>query len=149
MEQDDEIRALEQRIEKARAARAQAEAEAERAAKVAALERQARLAEQALVDEPHIAAARQTYGVDGIAVVDSDLGAFVVRAPNHLKWNALAAKADKVGHADLVSMVRSCLVYPDWPRADKMLEEAPAALGVIVDAIVQLAQHRATIRAGK
>lgn len=149
MDQDPEIKALQERIEKARAARAQADADAERRATIAELDRKARLAEQALVDEPHITAAREKYGPDAVAVVDSDLGAFVVRAPNHLKWNALAAKGDKVSHADLVSMVRSCLVYPDWPRADKMLEEAPAALGVIVDAIVELGRRKATVRSGK
>lgn len=149
MEKSEEIKALEERIARARAARAQADAEAEQRAELAELERQAQLEEQAVSDAPHIAAARAQHGEHGVSVVDSDLGALVVKAPNHLKWNALIAKGDKMTHVDIVGVVRSCLVYPDWPRADKMLEAAPGLLPVLIEAITALASSRAKVRAGK
>lgn len=144
----DEVQALQERIAKAKAARGGAEAAEEQRAEIARLEREARIAENALRDDPHVAAARQKHG-DRVSVIDTDLGAVVVKKPHHLKFNEVVSKGDKMTHHDLVGLVRSCVVYPEWTAVDKMLEEAPAALGVIVEAITKLATEGAKARSGK
>jgi len=145
----DEIKALEERIAKARADRAALDEAAERRVEIARLEKLARAEEQALIDAPHIAEAQEKHGVDRTTVVVTDLGAVVLKKPHHLKWNALVAKGEKMTTADLADLVKSCVVYPAWPAVDKMLEEAPGAMGVIVDAVTNLAKGGAKERSGK
>lgn len=144
----EEIKALQERIAKAKAARADAEALEEERAEIARLEREARRAENALRDDPHVASAREKYGAK-CAVIDTDLGTIVVKKPHHLKFNEVVSKGDKMAPADLTGLVRSCVVYPEWSAVDKILEEAPAALGVLVDAITTLASEGAKSRSGK
>lgn len=145
----DELKSIEERIAKARAARMALEEASERRREAARAERLLRIEEQRLADEPRIEEARTAHGEDAVAVIDTDLGAIVVKKPNHLKWNALVAKGEKLNHVDMVGLVKSCVVYPDWPHVDRVLEEAPAAMNVLVGAIAGLATKAAQERAGK
>lgn len=145
----DEIKALEARIAKARAERAALDEEAARKAELARLEKLAKAEEQATIDAPHIAEARTEHGYERTDVVVTDLGAIVVKRPHHLKWNQLVSKGEKMTTVDLADLVKSCVVYPTWAAANKMLEEAPGAMGVLVDAITNLAKGGAKERSGK
>lgn len=146
---DDEIKALQERIAKARADRAALDEAAERRVEIARLERQARLEEQALRDAPFVAEAREKHGVERTAVIDTDHGAIVVKKPHHLNTKKLAATGDKTTEADVTAFIRSCLVYPEWPEVNKILEDFPGVGGALIDALGKLARGGATERQGK
>lgn len=148
-ESDDQIKALHDRIAKAKAARAPLDEAAGRRAELALLEREALREENALRDGPYIAEAERTLGVDRIEVVDTDLGAIVVKRPHHQKFNAVMNKGANLTQDDLAGLVRTCVVYPEWEKTSEYLTELPATMVALADAVVRLAGSGAKARSGK
>ena len=144
-----EIKALEERIAKAKAQRAALDEAAERAVEIARLEKLARIEEQAVKDAPFVAKAREEHGVERTAVIDTDHGAIVVKKPHHLNTKKLAATGDKTSEADVNAFLRSCLVYPTWAEVERMLEDSPGVGGALIDALGKLARGGAAERSGK
>lgn len=150
MSDNDEIKALKERIAKAKAERAKLEAEAEARAEKTRLEREARAAENALRDEPHIAAAEEKYGAlgEGIAIVDTPRGAIVIKRPHHLVYRKFAAK-DKPKIREVEEFVTSCVVYPEKAEFESISEEFFGVVNACASAISILMDATSKAREGK
>lgn len=107
-------------------------------------------AEREAKNETAIAAALEEHGPIGqkIAVIDTDLGAIIVKRPNPLVFKRFQS-AGSVKWDDLEKLVRPCVVYPDKGALDTILEDLPATLTRVADAVVTLAGARAQEVSGK
>ncbi len=141
---------LRERIAKLREERAALAAEREERERLALMASELEAEERALVDDRAILAAVEEHGPIGskIAVVYTDLGAIVVKRPNHLHFRRFQ-DSEAVKSADLEKLVRPCLVHPSGSRFDEILEELPATLLRVGDAVVTLAGAKAKESAGK
>lgn len=147
---DDEMKAL-----KEREAKAAAELEPfldQRATRRALGEyrRKVERKEQAAKDAPRIVEAEDEHGPIGerIAVVETDLGAIVVKRPHHLIFRRFQDKGSTKSD-DLWALVKPSIVYPDAKRVDQIIEELPATLSQLADEVVTLAGVRSKEAAGK
>lgn len=131
---------LEARIKAAREKRAEVERARAEHEELAELRRQAAREEMAARDAPHIAKAEADHSAEKIAVLETMLGAIVIKRPNHLHHKRFANKSDRVSLDDLLAYVKPCLVYPDAQRLEAMLEELPGALIPLSDLAFELAR---------
>jgi hypothetical protein len=134
---------LEARIRKAKADRAELEQQRDEREQLEELRRQAQREELLTRDAPHVAKAEEDHGPIGvkIAVLETDLGAIIVKRPNHLHYRRYQNKgASSV--EDLWALVRPCLVYPSAAEVEKILEELPGKLLPLANRVVELAGHR-------
>lgn len=111
---------------------------------LAALRRKAEQKELALRDAPHIAKAEEEHGPIGekLAVVETDLGAIVVKRPNHLHYRRFQNKSS-MSTDEVWALVKPCVVYPSIKETEAILEELPGVLMPgLSDAVIGLAGHR-------
>lgn len=143
MDEDQELKAKRERIAEARRKREAMVAAREKRAEAARLDAELALEEQRLRDEPEIDKAIAEHGPLGIktAVVETPLGAIVVKRPNHLHYKRFLDKASTKTD-DLWALVRTCIVYPDVAKVNAICEEYPALVVTLADACVDLAGHR-------
>jgi hypothetical protein len=135
---------LEARIKKAREDRAAFDRQREEREELAALRRQAAREENALRDAPHIAKMEEEHGPIGekIAVVETDLGAIVVKRPTQLHYRRFQNKSS-MSTDEVWALVKPCIVYPTIKEAEAILEELPGTLMPgLSDAVIGLAGHR-------
>ncbi len=147
---DEEIAELRERSRKMREELEKADTDREKREELARLRLEVQRQENAARDAPHIEKAEAEHGPIGrhIAVIDTDLGAIVVKRPPHLLYKRFIDK-DKRTSDDVWKLVKPCLVYPDAARVDQMIEELPATLYRIADALLDLAGLRASEVSGK
>lgn len=138
-----------------RLARAQATAttlvrDREARAELAQLEASVEAAERAILDEQAIARAEDEHGALGrfIAVVQTDLGAVIVKRPHAATFRKFQDAAS-LKTRDLDALVRPCLVHPDRGGLDQILAEQPATLVRLANAVSELAGARVEEVSGK
>lgn len=145
--QDDEIA---KRLAEVRAKRSELanKAAAREAARSAAdqLEQE----ELALKNAQAIEDAETTHGTVGkkIAVIDTDLGVIIVKRTNPVLFKRFQDKAS-IKTDDCDKLARPCLVYPDASTFDRIIEELPATLTRVANAIAALAGTRVEDVTGK
>jgi hypothetical protein len=144
------VNEIEERVAAARARKAaadtrrtEAEAAAMSLADVEKLEREA-------ADAEAVADAIGKHGAVGskIAVVDTDMGCVIVKRSG----SALFRRFQDQGKFDTGAfdkLVRPCVVHPDAARLDAILDELPATLSRLANAVVELAGARSAELAGK
>jgi adenylate kinase len=102
--------------------------------------------EQALVDDKAIADAVAKYGPLGrsVAIVETDEGTIVVRAPNPILFRRFQDETRESGATvdALEKLVRPSLVHPASAKFDAILEVLPFALTRCGDAVCALAGVR-------
>lgn len=100
--------------------------------------------QQAIADEEAIAEAEAKYGPvkKKIYVVSTPGGTVIVKQCHHVLFKKFQDTEEKDVQA-LERLVRPCLVYPSADRFDRMLEEQPAILIKVADAVTWLAGWRA------
>ncbi len=131
---------LQERVDKARAAREElSRVNAERD-KIARLTAEAEAEERALKEEQVLDELVAVHGAldRQLARVQTTEGMIVVKKPNHLLFKRYQDK----GTTDTVALeqlVRPCLVYPSKAHFDALLEEVPAALMRCANAVCKLA----------
>lgn len=136
MSNEDRIVAARARKAAADAKRAESEAAAAAAAELEALEREA-------TDAEALAKCVAEIGPVGskICVVETDMGAVVLRRPNAALFKRFQDQG-KFDSAALDKLMRPCVVYPDGARLDQILDELPATLPRLANAVVELAGAR-------
>lgn len=141
---------LEARLTKARAERAKIAAARADADALEQLRAEVEQEEFALRDAPAIAAAEEKHGAPGVGtvVVETRLGAVVVKRPHAAIFRKFADKASTKS-ADVEALIRPCVVYPDAAALDRILDEQPAVLTRIADAVVVLGGAATAERSGK
>jgi len=149
----DEKADLEQRLLAAQEAVAAVESVADEKRELALLKIRVERAEQAAKDAPEIAKAEEQYGPIGesIEVVQTSMGAIVVKAPHHLHWGPFQDKAinNKLKPSDVWKLVKTCLVYPDSARVEEIIEAQSGAVARLATAVTELADIETKERAGK
>jgi hypothetical protein len=103
------------------------------------LERKAILEENKARDLPHVQAAEDEHGV--IRVVNTPMGAIVLKRPHHLAFQKFMRKAasDKgMNEMDVWRLVKPCIVYPDVARVEDITEEYPGVTVRLGNQIVEL-----------
>ena len=142
--------ALTKRIAAAKAAQAEVAAAHVERDELAALEAAAVAEELAAREAPIIAELVGKHGAIGVGilVVATRLGSVVVTRPAAQLFRRFA-DTGSVQSADLERLVRKCVLYPDASGLDKILDEQPASLPRIADAVVTLGGASAEARAGK
>jgi hypothetical protein len=106
--------------------------------------------ERELKDREAIAAAEAEHGPlrKRIAAVHTDLGVVILKRSNPLMFRRFQdAGTLKSEHLD--KLVRPCVVHPDLPTFDRILEELPATLLRCANAVSELAGVRAEEVTGK
>lgn len=116
-----------------RNAREEREASEAPARELARLQRELR-------DEQALDAAIEQYGRVGehIATVSTPRGLVIVRRASAQKFRRFQDKTDVNGD-DVLQLVRPCVVYPPVGELDAMLDELPAVLQTIAQAVIYLA----------
>lgn len=132
--------------EQLRALRAQrAELQAAREAVEAASLQAAELEKEqrALADEQALGRLVAEHGAIGIKLqtVETDRGLVVVRRPHALKYRRFQDRGS-FSVDDITALVRPCVVHPPLAEFDELLDELPASLARIANAVVELAGHR-------
>jgi hypothetical protein len=117
---------------------------------LATMRAQVEAEERAAKDDAAIAAAEAEHGPIGkkIAVVQTDIGAVIVKRPNHIHFRRFQ-DAGSTKSGELEKLVRPCLVYPPLSAFEALLEELPATLTRCADAVCGLAGVRAEEVSGK
>ena len=131
--------ALERRIREAKAKTSDLEAKALEREQLAELERRARFEENKARDLPHVQKAEDEHGT--VRVVNTPLGAIVVKRPHHLAFQQFMrrANADKgMNEADVWRLVKTCIVYPDVAKVEEYTEEYPGVTVRLGSAVVEL-----------
>ncbi len=103
------------------------------------LERKVRFEENKARDLPHIQAAEDEHGV--IRVVNTPLGAIVVKRPHHLAYQKFTRKVSSekgMNEMDVWRLVKPCIVYPDASKVEEITEEYPGVTVRLGDAVVNL-----------
>lgn len=147
---DEEMEALKAREAEAEAALAPHEAARAQRAELAAYRRTVEAKERAIKDAPEIERAEAEHGPIGekIAVIETDMGAIVIKRPEPAVFKRFQDKgATKTD--DLLALVKPCLVYPDAKRLGTILDALPATLSRLADEAVTLAGLRAKEVSGK
>ena len=115
-----------ERLKKAREKNAAFEEENKDREEMKELEKQAIFEENKARDLPHVKAAEDEHGV--ISIINTPLGAIVVKRPNHLIFNKFTKKASStkgIDDMDIWRLVRPCIVYPKTSTVEKITEEYP------------------------
>lgn len=144
------IEALQERIRAAKAKTSAFESESRERDELRELERKARFEENKARDLPHIEAAEEEHGL--IKVVNTPLGAIVVKRPHHLafqKFMRKAGSAKGLQDMDVWRLVRKCIVYPDVTRAEEITEEFAGVTIRLGNAVVELGNGEAEEVEGK
>lgn len=142
--------AIKARLEAVRARRAELEQAAAGRAAERSLAEQLEREERELKDREALDAAEAEHGALGrrIAAVHTDLGVVIVKRSNAVLFKRFQDKGS-VKSEDLDKLVRPCLVYPDGGAFDRILDELPATLLRVANAVSELAGARAEEVAGK
>jgi hypothetical protein len=115
-----------------------------------ALEEKLRFEENKARDLPHIREAEEKYGE--IRVVNTEMGAIVLRKPNHLNFKnfSRSLNSGKLLDDDVIwKLVRPCIVHPDISRAEEIVEEYPATTIRLGEQAMDLAKGKAAEIEGK
>jgi hypothetical protein len=131
--------ALERRIREARAKTSAFEESGSEREQLRELERRARTEENRARDLPHVQEAEDEHKV--IRVVNTPLGAIVVRRPHHLAFQQFMRKAGSekgMDEAAIWRLVKPCVVYPDVARVEEITEEYPGVTVRLGNAVVEL-----------
>jgi len=127
------------RIREAREKSAAFEEQSREREELRELERKARFEENKARDLPHVQAAEEEHGV--IRVVNTPLGAIVVKKPHHLafqKFTRKAASAKGFDDMDIWRLVKPCIVYPDVAKVEEITEEYPGVPARLGNAVVEM-----------
>lgn len=146
----DDTQELKDRLAKAKADRAAiANAKADREA-ARALADEVAAEELAARNEAAISQAECDHGQVGklITVVDTDLGVIILRRANSLLFKRFQ-DSGKTTTADCDKLVRPCLVYPDAAMFDRIIDELPATMIRLANAVSVLAGVRTEEATGK
>ncbi len=131
--------ALERRIREARAKTAAYKEKGTEREQLRELERRARIEENRARDLPHVQAAEDEHGA--VRVVNTPLGAIVVKRPHHLAFQQFMRRANVekgVNEADVWRLVKTCIVYPDASKVEEYTEEYPGVTVRLGSAVVEL-----------
>lgn len=141
---------LEARLAKAKAARAELARAREEREERAAKEERVAAEERAVRNEEAIAKAVEEHGPVGrtLAVVDTDLGVVIVKRPHQATFRKFQ-DAGSTKTAAVEQLVRPCVVHPSPDQLDRILDELPATLIRLADAVCTLAGMRREEVAGK
>jgi hypothetical protein len=89
--------------------------------------------------------AELDHGPEGthILVLDTETehGSVILKRPHKARYRAYQEKRNTKTE-DTEALVRTCIVYPDAARLDRLLDELPGALGRFGLAMAKLAGHR-------
>lgn len=132
--------------ERLKAAQAQIKAEQDKVAElreIRELEEQVRKAEQDALDAPHIAKADEDLGIRGrhFAVVETDLGAVILKRPNALIFRKFQDSGKSTTQA-YESLVAKSLYYPSSKRFEEMCDDIPYLVTKCADVVSYLAGVR-------
>ena len=136
---EEQREALLQRIREAREKRAAFEEQAREREELRELEERARFEENKARDLPHVQEAEEEHGV--IRVVNTPLGAIVLKRPHHLafgKFTKKVASAKGFDDGDIWRLVKPCIVYPDVARVEEMTEEYPGVTARMGNAVIEM-----------
>lgn len=142
--------ALLQRIRDARAKTAALDEQLAEREQLRELERQARIAENRARDLPHIQAAEDEHAP--IRIVNTALGAIVVKRPHHLAYQKFMRKVGSekgMNETDVWRLVRPCIVYPDAARVEGITEEYPGVTMRLGTAVIELGSGEVETTEGK
>lgn len=128
-------------LEEVERAREERSADAAKLAKVEAVERE-------LSDTKAIAAAEADLGVGKFAIVRTELGAVIVRRPNHMHYRRFINLKDP-GSDDAMRLVLTCLVHPARAAFEVLADELPGVPILAAGAVVDLASGRRVEVEGK
>lgn len=131
--------ALHSRLREARAKTSAFEEQAREREERRELERQLLFEENKARDLPHVRAAEDENGV--VKVVNTPLGAVVLKRPHHLAFQKFMRKAgsDKgMNEMDIWRLVKRCIVYPDVGRVEEITEEYPGITIRLGNMVVEL-----------
>jgi hypothetical protein len=105
---------------------------------------------EALADDEAIAKAEAEHGPlkKKIYEVRTAAGLVIVKRPNHVLYRKFQDSAEQ-SVVELEKLVRPCLVYPPVEQFDRMLDDQPAILIPVADAVTWLAGFRAKENAAK
>ena len=149
IDEEAEIKELQERIARAQEQREQAEQKREAMRRSPAeLRKQLEREEQAAKDAEALLAAEQEHGVNRVASIETEEGLIIVKRPNPLHFKRFQDK-DKHKVDDFEQLVRPCVIHPSKARFDEICENLPATLMRCANAVVQLAGFRARDLAGK
>jgi hypothetical protein len=131
------------RLRELKAQRAELVARREAAAEEAAAAEDMRREERALRDEQALDAAIAKHGAldKRVATVETDLGLIIVTRPTALKYRRFQDKGS-FETDDVIAFVRPCVVHPPLAEFDELLDELPATLIRLANAVVKLAGQR-------
>lgn len=149
---EEEMKELEARAKAAREKLDVIEADREKRAQLAAYRRAVEAEERAIAEAPEIERLEAEHGAIGekIAVVETDMGAIVIKRPAPVVFKRFQDAGDSKPKSDVfASLVKPCVVYPDMKRFNEILEALPATLSRLADEAVALAGFGQREAAGK
>lgn len=149
---DEEMKELKAREAAATAALEPHEATRAQRAELAAYRRTVEAKERAIKEAPEIERLEAEHGAIGeqIAVVETDLGAIVIKRPAPVVFKRFQdADPSKSKTDTFTALVRPCVVYPDTHRLGEILTALPATLSRLADEAVALAGFGQREAAGK
>jgi hypothetical protein len=111
-------------------------------------------AERGLRDEQAIERAEAEHGAVGkkIAVIETDMGAIIVKRANHVifrKFQENGRDENGVNFDEAEKLVKHALVYPTRAEFDRIAEDLPATIMRCADAVAILAGIRVKERVAK
>lgn len=141
---------LEVRLARAHAQVAELERDREARGELARLEADVLVAERRVRDEKAIAQAVADHGPIGVKlrVVETEIGVVILKRPHAAIFRRFVDEGSTKSK-DLDKLVRPSVVYPDAATLDGLLEEQPAVLLELANAVSELAGARAREVAGK
>jgi hypothetical protein len=92
--------------------------------------------------------AQRKFGPKFVALVQTEAGPVVLRAP-HIAAYRKFQDAEDLDSDKTEEMVKSCLLHPSKPELDKLLRLQPGALSVLANHAAILAGHRKVVIKGK
>ncbi len=104
-----------------------------------------------LADMKAMRAAEESHGrfeLRKIAAVKTEEGVVIVKKPNHVIYKKFR-DTNEFDTEALFKLVKTCLVHPDLPKFEKLLEERPAVLERAANAVIELAGHNRKLAEGK
>lgn len=149
---EEEMKELEARSKAAREQLDAIEADREKRAQLAAERRRVEAEERAIKEAPEIERLEAEHGAIGerIAVVETDLGAIVIKRPAPVVFRRFQDAGDAKSKSDtFTSLVKPCVLYPDMKRFNEILDALPATLSRLADEAVALAGFGQKEAAGK
>jgi hypothetical protein len=135
----DQKEALLQRIKAAKEKSSQFEIDACEKEELRELEKKAQFEENKLRDLPHIQKAEDEHGE--IRVVNTRLGAIIVKRPHHLvfqKFSRRAGSKKGLDDAAIWGLVRPCIVYPEIEKVNEITETYPGVTAKLGEKVIEL-----------